>query len=82
MLERLRASITSPFPSPSLPFFFPFSSLPLFLTILVPRLGWHGGTYVNGIYRHGFMLEPSLARIGFFFFFSFFPFFLSFPSFL
>jgi glycine oxidase len=30
----------------------------------LPRLGWHGGTlYVNGLYRHGFLLAPSLARM-------------------
>jgi glycine oxidase len=29
----------------------------------LPRVGWHGGTlYVNGLYRHGFLLAPSLAR--------------------
>jgi glycine oxidase len=30
----------------------------------LPRLGWHGGTlYINGLYRHGFLLAPSLARM-------------------
>jgi glycine oxidase len=29
----------------------------------LPRMGWHGGAlYVNGLYRHGFLLAPSLAR--------------------
>jgi glycine oxidase len=28
----------------------------------LPRIGWHGGTlYINGLYRHGFLLAPSLA---------------------
>jgi glycine oxidase len=28
----------------------------------LPRVGWHGGTlYINGLYRHGFLLAPSLA---------------------
>jgi glycine oxidase len=30
----------------------------------LPRIGWQGGTlYVNGLYRHGFLLAPSLARM-------------------
>jgi glycine oxidase len=30
----------------------------------LPRIGWHGGTlYVNGLYRHGFLLAPALARM-------------------
>jgi glycine oxidase len=30
----------------------------------LPRLTWHGGTlYVNGLFRHGFLLAPSLARM-------------------
>ena len=29
----------------------------------LPRIGWHGGAlYVNGLYRHGFLLAPALAR--------------------
>jgi glycine oxidase len=29
----------------------------------MPRIAWHGGTlYVNGLYRHGFLLAPALAR--------------------
>ncbi|MDB6091252.1 MAG: glycine oxidase ThiO [Gammaproteobacteria bacterium] len=29
----------------------------------LPRIGWHGGTlYVNGLFRHGFLLAPALAR--------------------
>ena len=29
-----------------------------------PRIGWHGGAlYVNGLFRHGFLLAPSLARM-------------------
>jgi glycine oxidase len=29
----------------------------------LPRIGWHGGVlYVNGLYRHGFLLAPALAR--------------------
>jgi len=29
----------------------------------LPRIGWHDGAlYVNGLYRHGFLLAPSLAR--------------------
>jgi glycine oxidase len=28
----------------------------------LPRIGWHGGTlYVNGLFRHGFLLAPALA---------------------
>jgi glycine oxidase len=28
----------------------------------LPRIGWHGGAlYINGLYRHGFLLAPSLA---------------------
>jgi len=30
----------------------------------LPRIGWHGGTlYVNGLFRHGFLLAPALARM-------------------
>jgi glycine oxidase len=30
----------------------------------LPRIGWHrGALYVNGLYRHGFLLAPSLARM-------------------
>jgi glycine oxidase len=30
----------------------------------LPRIGWHGGAlYVNGLYRHGFLLAPALARM-------------------
>lgn len=30
----------------------------------LPRIGWHGGRlYVNGLYRHGFLLAPALARM-------------------
>jgi glycine oxidase len=30
----------------------------------LPRIGWHGGAlYVNGLFRHGFLLAPSLARM-------------------
>jgi glycine oxidase len=30
----------------------------------LPRIAWHGGTlYVNGLYRHGFLIAPSLARM-------------------
>jgi glycine oxidase len=30
----------------------------------LPRINWHGGTlYVNGLFRHGFLLAPSLARM-------------------
>ncbi|GAC1670161.1 MAG: FAD-dependent oxidoreductase [Steroidobacteraceae bacterium] len=29
----------------------------------LPRIGWHGGAlYVNGLFRHGFLLAPALAR--------------------
>ena len=29
----------------------------------LPRLQWRGSTlYVNGLYRHGFLLAPALAR--------------------
>lgn len=29
----------------------------------LPRMGWHGGAFhVNGLYRHGFLLAPALAR--------------------
>lgn len=29
----------------------------------LPRIGWHGGAlYVNGLFRHGFLVAPSLAR--------------------
>ncbi len=29
----------------------------------LPRIRWHGDTlYVNGLYRHGFLLAPALAR--------------------
>src|ERR1700736_44976 len=29
----------------------------------LPRIGWHGGVlHVNGLYRHGFLLAPALAR--------------------
>jgi glycine oxidase len=29
----------------------------------LPRMGWHGGAlHVNGLYRHGFLLAPALAR--------------------
>ncbi|MET0497795.1 MAG: glycine oxidase ThiO [Steroidobacteraceae bacterium] len=29
----------------------------------LPRVGWHGGAlYVNGLFRHGFLLAPALAR--------------------
>jgi glycine oxidase len=29
----------------------------------LPRIGWHDGAlYVNGLFRHGFLLAPSLAR--------------------
>ena len=29
----------------------------------LPRIGWHGDTlYVNGLFRHGFLLAPALAR--------------------
>jgi glycine oxidase len=29
----------------------------------LPRMGWHGGAlYINGLYRHGFLLAPALAR--------------------
>ena len=29
----------------------------------LPRIGWHGGTlYVNGLFRHGFLLAPALTR--------------------
>ena len=29
----------------------------------LPRLTWHAGSlYVNGLYRHGFLLAPALAR--------------------
>jgi len=29
----------------------------------LPRIRWHGETlYVNGLYRHGFLLAPALAR--------------------
>jgi glycine oxidase len=29
----------------------------------LPRMGWHGGVlHVNGLYRHGFLLAPALAR--------------------
>jgi len=28
----------------------------------LPQMGWHGGAlYVNGLYRHGFLLAPALA---------------------
>ena len=28
----------------------------------LPRIGWHDGTlYINGLYRHGFLLAPPLA---------------------
>jgi glycine oxidase len=30
----------------------------------LPRIGWHrGALYVNGLYRHGFLLAPALARM-------------------
>jgi glycine oxidase len=30
----------------------------------LPRLRWHGRTlYVNGLYRHGFLLAPALAQM-------------------
>jgi glycine oxidase len=30
----------------------------------LPRIGWHrGALHVNGLYRHGFLLAPSLARM-------------------
>lgn len=30
----------------------------------LPRIGWHGGAlYVNGLFRHGFLLAPALARM-------------------
>jgi glycine oxidase len=30
----------------------------------LPRINWHGGIlYVNGLFRHGFLLAPSLARM-------------------
>ena len=30
----------------------------------LPRITWRGGTlYVNGLFRHGFLLAPSLARM-------------------
>ncbi len=29
----------------------------------LPRIGWHGGVlHVNGLFRHGFLLAPALAR--------------------
>lgn len=29
----------------------------------LPRIGWHGGClYINGLFRHGFLLAPALAR--------------------
>jgi len=29
----------------------------------LPRIGWHDGVlYVNGLFRHGFLLAPALAR--------------------
>jgi glycine oxidase len=29
----------------------------------LPRIGWHGGVlYVNGLFRHGFLVAPALAR--------------------
>lgn len=30
----------------------------------LPRIGWHGGAlHVNGLFRHGFLLAPALARM-------------------
>ena len=30
----------------------------------LPRIGWHGGVlHVNGLFRHGFLLAPALARM-------------------